>query len=195
MANRFVHLDRKTKETTISLDLDMDQKGPQNLQCGLPFFEHMLNAMAFHGNFLLTVKATGDLEVDPHHLVEDLGLVLGQALLETQEKGPALSRYGHSIIPMDDALSEAVIDACRRPYLVYKADFPQAYAGNFDLSLAREFFLALSNKAQINLHLECRYGLNSHHMLESLFKALGKALKAAYIPAPDNAPLSTKGLL
>lgn len=193
--DRCIHLNRETKETRIDLILDLDQPGPQSFDLGIPFFAHMLNAMAFHGGFALQIEAIGDLDVDPHHLVEDCGLVLGQALRETLDKGP-VTRYGHSIIPMDDALSETVVDVCKRPYLVYTATYPQPLAGSFDLSLMREFFLALSNAAQINLHLDCRYGLNSHHMVEALFKSLGRALKEAYrlLPA-DAAVRSTKGTL
>jgi len=159
----------------------------------VPFFDHMLTAMAFHGRMGLVVDAKGDLEVDPHHLVEDTGLVLGDVLrqiadLETTE------RFGNAVVPMDDACGEATIDLGGRPYLVYLADYPQAYAGSFDLSLLREFFYALAIRAKANIHLDARYGRNGHHMAEALFKALGRALRAA-IARREGEGMSTKGLI
>ena len=120
------------------------------------------------------------IDVDPHHLVEDIGLVLGDAFAEIRKAGGPQKRFGHFIIPMDEALSEVTIDAAGRPYLVYKAEYPQERAGNFDLSLIREFLLALSTRGGMNIHADCRYGENSHHMAEALFKALGKALGQAF---------------
>lgn len=191
---RTIEIKRETKETKIRLALNLDDPSKIEFKLGLPFFEHMLTAMAFHGGFGLEIQGSGDLEVDPHHLVEDVGLVFGQALADALEKYGPVARYGYSIIPMDDALSEAVIDVCRRPYLVYNAIFPQSHCGNFDISLMREFFQALANRAQINLHLDCRYGHNSHHMIESLFKALGRSLWQAYrLNAAASNILSTKG--
>lgn len=189
-------IERKTKETQIHLTIDLDRKEPPILSTGVPFFDHMLHAMAFHGGFFLEVSATGDLEVDPHHLVEDTGLVLGEALKKAQEIRGGVARYGHSVIPMDEALSEVTIDACGRPYWVYQAAFPQSHAGTFDLSLVREFLIALTNRAQINLHAQCRYGENGHHMVEALFKALGKAVAQAYAPREGGtAAMSTKGVI
>jgi len=189
-------VNRETKETVIRLELDM-HKGPEvSVTTGLPFFDHMLNAMAFHGGFTLKIEARGDLEVDPHHLIEDTGLVLGDALLKTFEAAGGVKRYGHSIIPMDDALSEVIIDVCRRPYLVLNADWPQESAGNFDYFLIREFMLALSNRGGLNIHAHCRYGNNSHHMAEALFKSLGRALYQAFLPAGDDMEkMSTKGMI
>ena len=195
MKNRKATIDRKTKETDIQLTLDLDSR-EVSLDLPLPFFVHMLNAMAHHGGFGLSVRATGDIEVDPHHLVEDLGIVLGQAFAQIQKAEGPLARYGHSIIPMDDALSEAVVDACNRAYLVYNPSFPQPYSGSFDMSLFREFFLAFAANARVNLHLSCRYGLNSHHMIESLFKAVGRALAQAFARIDSaSGPISTKGSL
>jgi imidazoleglycerol-phosphate dehydratase len=152
--------------------------------------------MAFHGNFSLKLTGTGDIDVDPHHLVEDTGLVIGDALSKSVELLGAVARFGHSVIPMDDALSEVTIDVCGRPFCSYKAEYPQAFSGSFDMSLLNEFFTALAAKARITLHAECRYGQNSHHMAESLFKALGKALKQSYIPLEKGeGVLSTKGLI
>ncbi|QEN09886.1 imidazoleglycerol-phosphate dehydratase [Oceanispirochaeta crateris] len=172
-------------------------RGPSvSLNTGLPFFDHMLNAMAFHGGFTLNIEAVGDLLVDPHHLIEDTGLVLGDALMQTFEETGALVRYGHSVIPMDDALSEVTIDVCRRPYLVLEADWPQISAGNFDYFLIKEFLQALANRGGLNVHASCRYGTNSHHMAEALFKALGRSLFAAFCPAADKSKgMSTKGLI
>ncbi|NCN06114.1 MAG: imidazoleglycerol-phosphate dehydratase HisB [Spirochaetales bacterium] len=191
---RIAKISRKTKETDISLVMNMDSRDKIDIDLPLPFMTHMLNAMAFHGGFGLEIKGTGDIEVDPHHLVEDLGIVLGQALARLFDLGP-VARYGHSVIPMDDALSEATIDVCNRPYLVYKANFPQKKAGDFDLFLFREFFHGLASNARINLHLECRYGENAHHMIEGLFKALGRALKEGFASLEEGSTPSTKGIL
>jgi imidazoleglycerol-phosphate dehydratase len=189
-------VERTTKETKIQLTLDLDRREPPRIATGVPFFDHMLTAMAFHGGFYLEVTAQGDLEVDPHHLVEDLGIVFGDALKKAQDARGGVARYGSSVIPMDDALSEVAIDACGRAYWVYQAAFPQTHAGTFDLSLVREFVIGLANRAQINLHALCRYGSNGHHMVEALFKALGKALAQAYAPRDGgSAAMSTKGLV
>lgn len=187
---------RRTKETDIKVILDMHADGPSKPSTGLPFFDHMLHAMAFHGRFRLEVSATGDVEVDPHHLVEDTGLVIGQALELFRQKSKGISRYGQSLVPMDDALSEAVVDACGRPYLVYKVDLPQSYAGTFDLSLFREFWWGLAMAGKVNLHLNVRYAENAHHAFEALFKAAGRALATAYCPIHGGeAAMSTKGVL
>ena len=140
------------------------------------------------------IEAAGDIDVDPHHLVEDIGLVLGDAFTTLRDGSP-LARFGNAVIPMDEALSEVVLDAAGRPYLVYQAAYPQSHAGTFDLSLIREFLFALTMKGGMNLHAHCRYGENGHHMVESLFKALGKALGMAYTPLGEIGPLSTKGTL
>jgi imidazoleglycerol-phosphate dehydratase len=195
VTERIITLTRSTRETRIELTLDLSRLEPIELTLPLPFFEHMLRALAFHGGFSLKLRAEGDIEVDPHHLVEDIGLVLGDALSRIPGEYGAVARFGHSVIPMDDALSEATIDACGRPYLVYEAVYPQPRAGSFDMALIREFLLALTNTAAINLHALCRYGKNSHHMVEALFKAVGKALAQAYEPAQSAGPRSTKGML
>lgn len=186
---------RKTKETDISLSVGIDAARRIDIRTPLPFFNHMLTAMAFHGGFSLSLEADGDVDVDAHHLVEDIGLVLGDAFNKLGAENTPLCRYGFSVIPMDDALSETVIDVSGRPYLVFNADFPQPFSGTFDMSLLREFFIAFSNKAQITLHCNCRYGLNSHHMAEALFKSFGKALKQAYTSSSDGSVLSTKGVI
>lgn len=195
MKTRAVVIERNTQETRIRLALDLERHEPIEVHLGLPFFEHVLQALTFHGGFSLTLNGEGDLAVDPHHLVEDTGIVLGEALSKLVAEHGHVARFGHAVIVMDDALSEATIDACGRPYLVYRADYPQQRSGSFEMSLLREFFSGLSSAARMNLHVECRYGLNSHHMAESLFKAVGKALAQAYRPVEGSAPRSTKGLL
>ena len=191
---RSVKMNRSTKETDISLKLDMDAEGT-SIATGLPFFDHLLHAMAYHGGFALDIEAKGDIELDPHHLVEDFGLVLGKALAETVDKFGPIARYGHSVIPMDDALCEVTLDAGGRPYLVYLADYPQEYCGAFHTPLIREFLLALANSARINLHAQCRYGENSHHIAEALFKALGRALSPSYSLNKGGRDSSTKGIV
>ncbi len=194
MASRKIEITRKTKETNIALSLDLDG-GNINISTGIPLFDHLLTAMSFHGNIGIDLLAKGDLEVDPHHLVEDTGLVLGSALRETIDRYGAITRFAHTMIPMDEALSEITLDVCGRPYLVYKVDYPQEYSGQFQMALLKEFFAALSNTAGMAVHAECRYGENSHHMAESLFKALGKALKSSFILTNTKIVMSTKGKL
>jgi imidazoleglycerol-phosphate dehydratase len=193
-----ITVSRTTKETDISLSLLQCGSGRDDLciDTGLPFFDHMLGAMAFHGGFGLNLKARGDIAVDYHHLVEDTGLVLGDAFHKLLEKNGAVHRFGHAVIPMDDALAEAVIDVAERPCLVYQAGFPQETCGNFPAALLKEFFNAFVQRARINLHLLCRCGDNTHHMAEALFKAFGKALSAAYARADGGREdMSTKGAL
>ncbi len=188
-------LKRETKETNISLTVSLDEAEPVAIDTGVPFFDHLLTAMSFHGGFSLSLKATGDLSVDAHHLVEDSGLVLGDALLALTAAEPGITRFGHAVIPMDEALSEVSVDVCGRPACVYRAEFPQPLVGAFDTSLLREFLLALAQRAKISLHAAVREGENSHHMAECLFKALGKALAAAYAPGHGRASVSTKGTI
>jgi imidazoleglycerol-phosphate dehydratase len=191
--SRKVQCARKTRETDITIGLDPDQPLQGGIATGLPFFDHLLASMSFHGPLGLAVSARGDIEVDPHHLVEDTGLVLGQAFAEVLAKHGPVARFGHAVIPMDEALAEATIDVCGRATLSWHAAFPQPRAGDFDLALLREFLIALAGQAHISLHLEVRRGENSHHMAEAGFKALGKALAAAYRPGAEAAGMSTKG--
>ena len=192
-----IEIHRVTKETDILVILDMNVSGPSKPETGLPFFNHMLNAMAFHGGFRLEVKASGDIDVDPHHLVEDIGLVIGQALVKARTESEGIRRFGQAVIPMDDALSEAVIDACGRPYLKWDVEWAQEKAGDFDLSLLREFFRGLAVGGKLNLHLTVRYSENGHHAAEAMFKATGRALAEAYTPndGGGEAGMSTKGTL
>jgi imidazoleglycerol-phosphate dehydratase len=189
--SRKVQIARKTRETDITLTLDPDGAVAGVIRTGLPFLDHLLTAMSFHGRLGLVVEGSGDLEVDAHHMVEDTGLVLGQALADILEKTGHVARFGHAVIPMDEALAEVTIDVCGRPTLSWQPAFPQPMAGTFDLSLLREFFTALAAQARICLHIEIRRGENSHHMAEASFKALGKALQQAY--AASSQEMSSKG--
>ncbi len=189
-APRSASLERTSKETRISVALGLDPGDPVRIDTPVPFFNHMLEALAFHGRLALQVRARGDVEVDAHHLVEDVGLVLGDCLREARGDS-AVTRFGSALVPMDDALAEVVIDAGGRPYLHYSASYPQPLVGTFDVALVREFLLAVATRARINVHATIRRGVNSHHMVEALFKALGRALAAAY--APSAAAMSTKG--
>jgi imidazoleglycerol-phosphate dehydratase len=180
-----------TRETEISAVLDLEGKGAVEIRTGIGFFDHLLTAMAFHGRMDLKVEAKGDLHVDGHHLVEDTGLVLGEALAAVFAKTGSVARFGHSVIPMDEALAEVVVDVCGRPALGYRAHFPQERVGELDLCLLREFFGALTAQARIAVHVETRAGENSHHMAEALFKALGRAIAQAY--RHDAGEMTTKG--
>jgi imidazoleglycerol-phosphate dehydratase len=187
---------RKTKETDILIEIDPDGRGNISIKTGVPFMDHLLHAMAFHGGFDLTIKAKGDIDVDPHHLIEDTGIVLGEALRNIVAEHGSIERFSNAIIPMDDALSEVVIDVCGRPSLIYKASFPQSRVGDFDTALLKEFLTGLVSRAGMSLHAHIRYGENSHHMAEALFKALGKAIKDAYTSTSENREeMSTKGTI
>jgi imidazoleglycerol-phosphate dehydratase len=188
---RRAEIRRVTRETEISAALDLDGQGTVEVRTGIGFFDHLLTAMAFHGRMDLTIEAKGDLHVDAHHLVEDTGLVLGEALASIFSQTGAVARFGHAVIPMDEALAEVAVDVCGRPALGYRAAFPQERVGELELHLLREFFGALVSQARIALHAETRAGENSHHMAEALFKALGRALRQAY--QPDAGQMSTKG--
>ncbi len=190
-SHRRVQIARKTRETDVSITLDPDASAGGQVRTGLPFFDHLLGSMAFHGRFFLDVGAQGDLEVDAHHLVEDVGLVLGQAFSAVLAKSGQVRRFAHQVIPMDEALAQVTMDVCGRPTLVWRVRLPQPQAGTFDLSLLREFFDALTAQARISLHVDARRGRNSHHIVEAVFKALGKALHESYAPAEDE--MSSKG--
>lgn len=182
---------RVTKETSIEATMSLGQPTGR-LAVGLPFFEHLLHAFSFHGRLGLSIQGTGDIDVDPHHLVEDVGIVVGHLVAQASQAQPR-RRFGHEVIPMDDALAEATVDLGGRSYLVYRADLPQPYAGTFDLSLLREYWHGFVGSAGCNLHLMTRYGENSHHLMEASFKAAGRALSLALVPATD--VISTKGYI
>jgi imidazoleglycerol-phosphate dehydratase len=188
---------RKTAETDISLALALDGTGQRRIQTPVPFFNHMLEAVARHGLYDLDVQATGDVEVDPHHLVEDVGICLGQAFRDALGDRAGITRYGDATIPMDEALVSAAVDFSGRAAFVYLADSLKGrVVGTFDVELGREFFGGFASSALCNLHLEVRYGENAHHMIEALFKAFARATSAAtrLDPRVVGVP-STKGTL
>lgn len=193
---REASIERETKETKISLSIRLDGSGQADIQTGIGFFDHMLTHIAKHGLFDLRVTAKGDLEVDAHHTVEDVGICLGKALIEAVGKPKGLTRFGHAVVPMDEALAEAAIDFSGRPYLVFDAGIAAERVGAFDTELTEEFFRAVSVNARITLHLVLRYGKNAHHGIEALFKAFGRALDQALRldPRVKGVP-STKGVL
>ncbi len=187
---------RKTKETDISVTINLDGTGNNKIHTGIGFFDHMLDGFARHGLFDLTVEAEGDLFLDCHHTVEDTGIVLGQAVLEAVGEKKGIKRYGHMILPMDETLALCAVDLSGRPYLNFQAAFQNDRIGDMDAEMVREFFYALSYSAMMNIHLKILDGENSHHMAEALFKAFGKALDMATVSEPrlDEA-WTTKGSL
>ena len=191
---RTSEITRKTKETDITLKLCLDG-GEVKIDTGIGFFDHMLNSFATHGGFGLEISAKGDLEVDGHHTVEDVGIVLGKAFNEALGDKGSIERFGSFYVPMDEALAFASVDVSGRPFLVFDAEFPQAVCGDYDCSLTVEFMRALAYNAQITLHIKSVYGDNSHHITEAVFKAAAHALKAAVTQNNSGKPLSTKGVL
>lgn len=194
--DRKATVSRKSKETDISVTIDMDGTGKADVSTGIPFFDHMLNAFAVHGFFDLNLNAKGDLEVDYHHTVEDVGLVLGQAISKALDKKYQIVRFGDSCVPMDEALSKVTIDLSNRPYLVYHFPSDLKTKGPFSIELAREFFQALCTQGAFNLHINSYYGTNEHHVLESIFKAMGRSLHtASRVNEKIHGALSTKGTI
>jgi imidazoleglycerol-phosphate dehydratase len=193
---RTAEVARRTRETDITLKLDLDGSGRAGIDTGIPFFDHMLTLFTVHGFFDMTLKAVGDLDVDLHHTVEDVGLVMGQALSRALADRKGICRYGNGQVPMDEAFSRVNVDLSNRPYLVYNLPGTIRSTGPFDAHLAREFFRAFSVQGGLNLHITTDYGENEHHILESIFKALGRALKAACaIDGRVPGVLSSKGSL
>lgn len=187
---------RKTKETDISLTICLDGKGKNQIDTGIPFFDHMLDGFARHGLFDLEVHAKGDLQVDCHHTVEDTGIVLGNAVAEALGDKAGIKRYGSFILPMDETLALCAVDLSGRPYFRYDAEFTSERLGGLDTEMVREFFYAVSYSAAMNLHLKILDGGNNHHMAEALFKAFGKALDMASMEEPRMGGVwSTKGSL
>lgn len=196
MEKRIGNCIRKTKETDIAITINLDGQGKNQIDTGIPFFDHMLNGFARHGLFDLDVKVVGDLEVDCHHTVEDTGIVLGQAIAEALRDKAGIKRYGSFLLPMDETLALCAIDLSGRPYLNFQAEFPTEHIGGLDTEMIKEFFYAVSYSAAMNLHLKIMDGGNSHHMAEALFKAFGKALDAATMEEPRMKDVwSTKGSL
>lgn len=196
MENRTAECRRKTKETDITLSLNLDGQGKSEINTGIPFFDHMLDGFARHGLFDLNVRVKGDIEVDSHHTIEDTGIVLGQAIAKALGDKAGIRRYGYFILPMDETLALAAIDLSGRPYLKYQADFTADRLGSMDTEMVREFFYAVSYSAGMNLHLKIMEPGNNHHMAEGLFKAFGKALDMAVSDEPRMKEVwSTKGSL
>ena len=194
--NRTVTRTRTTKETDITVTLNLDGTGKTEIDTGIVFFDHMLNGFARHGLFDLTVHAKGDLEVDSHHTIEDTGIVLGQAILEAIGDKAGIKRFGHMILPMDETLVLSAVDLCGRPYLSFQAEFTREKVGEMETEMVKEFFYAVSYAAQMNLHIKGLDGGNNHHIIEAMFKAFAKALDEATSFDPRIAGvLSTKGSL
>jgi imidazoleglycerol-phosphate dehydratase len=194
---RIGEVTRKTKETTIRVRVDVDGVGRSSVATGIGFFDHMLEAFARHGGFDLEVEAKGDLHIDMHHTVEDTGIVIGQALAKALDGFKGVRRFGHAYVPMDETLSRCAIDLCNRPYLIWKVAFTRDKIGTFDTELFREFHHAFAMNLGACVHLECLYGENSHHIAESGFKALARAVRMAVEldPKTGGAAASTKGVL
>ena len=184
----------KTNETDIRVSLNLDGKGDHQIATGIPFFDHMLAQIARHGHFDLEIEAKGDLEIDGHHTVEDVGWVLGQALREALGDRRGIVRFGHAYVPLDEALTRVVIDLSGRPYLVYKAEFKSPRIGDLQTELIEEFLKALVQEGRFNLHVENLYGRNQHHIAETIFKATARALYSATRVEHAQIP-STKGVL
>jgi len=197
MAERKAKVKRDTKETRIEVKINLDGKGEADLRIGIPFMEHMLDQVARHGMIDLEIKAEGDLHIDAHHMVEDIGITLGQAVNQALGDKRGIRRYGHAYVPLDEALSRVVIDFSGRPGLEYHVNFPRARVGEFDVDLFREFFGGFVNHAMATLHIDNVRGVNVHHIAETVFKAFGRALRAASEPDLRMAGIlpSTKGKL
>jgi len=185
---------RKTNETDIRVNLNLDGKGDHHIVTGIPFFDHMLAQIARHGHFDLEIEAKGDLEIDGHHTVEDVGWVLGQALREALGDRRGIVRFGHAYVPLDEALTRVVIDLSGRPYLVYKAEFKSVRIGDLQTELIEEFLKALVQEGRFNLHVENLYGRNQHHIAETIFKGVARAMYGATRVEHAEIP-STKGVL
>ncbi|MCC6379298.1 MAG: imidazoleglycerol-phosphate dehydratase HisB [Burkholderiales bacterium] len=196
-STRTARVERNTRETKIAVELDLDGTGRAELATGIPFLDHMLDQVARHGMVDLAVRAQGDLEIDAHHTVEDVGIVLGQALAKAVGDKAGLARYGHAYVPLDEALSRVVIDLSGRPGLEFHVAFARARVGTFDVDLAHEFFQGFVNHAFATLHVDNLRGTNAHHQCETVFKAFGRALRmaVAHDPRATGTIPSTKGTL
>lgn len=197
MTDRRASVKRDTLETQIEVTLNLDGSGQAKLASGIPFLDHMMDQIARHGLIDLEVKAKGDLHIDDHHTVEDIGITLGQALAKAVADKRGIRRYGHAYVPLDEALSRVVIDFSGRPGLEYHVEFPRASVGGFDVDLFREFFTGLVNHAWVTVHIDNIRGDNAHHIIETVFKAFGRALRMAVECDPRSADVipSTKGKL
>ncbi|MBT8149548.1 MAG: imidazoleglycerol-phosphate dehydratase HisB [Pseudomonadales bacterium] len=194
---RTASVSRDTLETQISVAVNLDGSGAVSLSTGIPFLEHMLDQIGRHGLIDLDIKATGDLHIDDHHTVEDIGITLGQAFNKALGDKKGVRRYGHALVPLDEALSRVVLDISGRPGLVFNVPFTRSAVGGFDVDLFHEFFQGFTNHALVTLHVDCLRGENSHHQIETVFKAFGRALRMALEPDPrmQGVMPSTKGSL
>jgi len=194
--HRKAEISRKTKETDISLRLDLDGSGNPSIRTAIPFFDHMLTLLSHHSGIDLFVKAKGDIGVDAHHTVEDVGICLGEGIRKALGEMKGIQRYGASLLPMDETLVSVALDLSMRPFLVFHVKLKRLRVGNFDLELVEEFFKALSNHARMTLHINFSYGRNSHHIVEAVFKGVGRALRQA-VSLDDRFSQvpSTKGVL
>jgi imidazoleglycerol-phosphate dehydratase len=197
MLPRSATVKRDTKETQITVTLNLDGTGRSNLNTGLPFLDHMLDQVARHGMFDLDIEAQGDLHIDAHHTVEDVGITLGQAFTRALSDKRGIRRYGQAYVPLDEALSRVVLDCSGRPGLEFQVEFPRARVGDFDVDLFYEFFQGFINHALVTLHIDNLRGRNSHHIIETVFKAFGRALRMAVEcdPRMEGILPSTKGSL
>jgi len=193
---RAANIDRNTTETKIRLNLALDGKGEYDIETGVPFFDHMLAQIARHGFLSLKIRAIGDLEIDAHHTVEDVGICFGEAFKKALGNKRGVRRYGRGTMPMHESLASVVVDFSGRPYLVFNVDLPKAKVGDFDVELVEEFFVAFCNHAGANIHVNLAYGENLHHIVEAIFKALGRALdEASQLDTRIEDVLSSKGKL
>ncbi|MBM7096902.1 imidazoleglycerol-phosphate dehydratase HisB [Bacillus sp. H-16] len=195
-SNRFATKKRNTNETKINLSLNIDGEGQSSLETGVPFLTHMLDLFTRHGLFDLNIQADGDTEIDDHHTTEDIGIVLGEALKEALGDKKGIRRYGNAFVPMDEALAQVTVDLSNRPHLEYRVNLPSEKVGTFDTELVHEFLWKLALEARMNLHVNVPYGENTHHIIEAVFKALGRALdEATQIDPRVKGVPSTKGRL
>ncbi len=196
MKSRIASIERKTKETDIRLSVNLDGTGKSELNSSIPFLDHMLEQIARHGLFDLSVDAKGDREIDDHHTVEDIGICLGEAIRDALGDKAGIVRYGHAYVPLDEALSRVVLDLSGRPGLEYHIAFPKERVGDFEVDLFKEFFQAVVNHGRITLHIDSIRGANNHHIIETVFKAFGRALRMAVEADPRQSGVpSTKGAL
>src|SRR5512139_3484175 len=194
--HRKAEVKRKTKETEIALRMDLDGSGKHSIKSGIPFFDHMLSLLAYHSRMDLSLRARGDIGVDAHHTVEDVGICLGEALRKALGDAQGIRRYGTAMLPMDETLVSVALDISKRPCLVFQVKLRRVRVGKFDLELVEEFLKAFSNHSGMTLHVNLLYGKNSHHIVEAIFKGFGRALREAVsLDARTPGIPSTKGLL
>lgn len=193
---RKAKIERKTKETDITVSLKLDGRGRFNIDTSIPFLDHMLGLLSFHSKMDLDIRATGDIEIDYHHLMEDLGIVFGETIKKSLGEKAGITRYGSATIPMDESLAQVTVDLSGRPYLVYRVKQPRVTSRGMEFSLFEDFFRSVTNHAMMNIHVNVPYGRDRHHIFEAVFKAFGRALRTAVSPDPQMKGLpSTKGRL